>query len=256
MPPPKDPGECECGLLARMAEDPKHPVEFDPRLNEYHLTQPSGYTLVYFCPFCGGRAPKSQRASLFHRPTDAERERLVELTKNLHTVPDVLAAFGEPDTRHHQTVTTPEREGVPETTRGFPVLTYSRLSEVANVNVTVHPDNRVEISFQGKPMLYSQTHESRIIKSPAAKPPQPEPQINTSKRYDVYCMDPNRKTMVYRNALFKGTAGLFSTEARVSISQFMELEQANGQSVYISRHSIFMFCEPGVEPQGESLPPK
>jgi hypothetical protein len=30
--------ECKCGLLARMAEDQKHPVEFDPRLNEYHFT--------------------------------------------------------------------------------------------------------------------------------------------------------------------------------------------------------------------------
>ncbi len=74
--------ECQCGHLARMAENPKDPVQFDRRLNEYHIMRQGngGYSVIYFCPFCGGRAPNSQRSSLFHRLTEEERHRLTELT--------------------------------------------------------------------------------------------------------------------------------------------------------------------------------
>ncbi len=164
-----------------MAEDPKGPIEFDPQLNEYHITRKSdgGYSLVYFCPFCGGKAPKSQRSSLFHRLTDVERQRLSESTKDLRTVQDVIAAFGEPDVKWSVgvTVITPEKEGAPETTQSYPAMTYTKLSDIADVHVTIYPTDRVGISFQGKPMLVKQTHE--VHGSPSTKPPEPEPQIDT-----------------------------------------------------------------------------
>ena len=34
--------------------------------------------------------------------------------------------------------------------------------------------------------------------------------IDTSKRYDVYCIDWNQQVVVYRNALFKGRRKLLS----------------------------------------------
>jgi hypothetical protein len=251
--------ECKCGSLARMAEDPKNSVEFDARLNEYHIRRAdgSGYSLIYFCPFCGGNAPKSERASLSQRLTDAERQRLGELTKDLRTVQDVIAAFGEPDTRRPigMTVVTPEKEGAPETTLACPVMTYTRLSDVADVHVTVYPADKVGISFQGKPILVQQRQELRI--RPAAKPPEPEPQIDTSRRYDVYCAEPYQKTVVYRNARFKGAGSLLlPAGAHAGFSQFVELEQANGQSVFISRGSILRFCGPGTELAAEVLAPK
>jgi len=240
-----------------MAEDPRDAVEFDARLNEYHIMRKGdgGYSLIYFCPFCGGLAPKSQRSSLVHRLTDAERHRLTELTKNLRTVRDVVAALGEPDVKGlSMAVTTPEREGMPETTQNYPVMTYSKLSDIANVNVQVYPADRVAVTFQGKPMLIQQTHEVHM--SPSAKPPEPEPQIDTRKRYDVYCIEPSREIVVYRNALFKGTAALLPHPGgRMHYPDYVELEQANGQSIFIPRSSVVRFCEPGTTLVGEVVAP-
>ena len=257
MPAPNEKGECTCGLLAKLADDPKHPVEFDPRLNEYHITRKDegGYSLIYFCPFCGGSAPKSKRAQLFHTLTDTERQRLCDVTKNLRTVQDVTSAFGEPDTRSDMVVTTPKTKGMPETTQSYPVMTYTKLSDIANVHVKIHPTDRVEITFQTKPMLVQQTVEPHFSRS--APPPEPEPQIDTSKRYDIYCVEPNQKVVVYRNALFKGAGSLLpSPGTRGGFSQFVELEQQNGQSVFVSRGSVFRFCQPGTALVGEAVAPK
>ena len=136
-----------------MADDPKFPIEFDATLNEYHITHAGdGYALIYYCPFCGGSTPKSKRERLFHRITTAENLRLSELTKNLRTIQDVTTALGEPDIRQPVGVvtTTPERDGKPEVTRSCPVLIYTKLSDVADIHVTVYPTDRVAITFQGK----------------------------------------------------------------------------------------------------------
>jgi hypothetical protein len=162
-----------------------------------------------------------------------------------------MAALGEPDVKGlSMAITKREEEGVPETTQNYPVMTYTKLSEVANVNVQVYPTDRVAITFQGKPMLVQQTHE--IHMSPGPKPPDPGPQIDTLKRYDVYCIEPNREVVVFRNALFKGAAALLpNVGGRIYHHDFVELEQANGQSIFIPRSSIFRFCEPGTTWVGE-----
>jgi hypothetical protein len=248
MPPRDETDECKCGLLARLAADPREGVEFDARLNEYHILRKdgSGYSLIYFCPSCGGRAPKSQRSSLFHRLTEAERHRLTELTQDLRTVQEVTAALGEPDVKGLRlTVTTPEKEIQPETTQSYPALTYSKLSDTAIINIQVYPDDKVGITFQGKPMLVQQTHE--IHKVPSANPAEPGPQVDTGKRYDVYCIEPSRQNVVYRNARFKGAVALLPHPGgRMHYPDYVELEQANGQSIFIPRSSIFRFCEPGT----------
>jgi hypothetical protein len=259
MPSPNEQAECKCGGLARMAEDPKDPIEFDARLNEYHIIHKGngGYSLVYYCPLCGGRAPASKRSSLFQRLDDFERRRLSELTKDLRTVQEVVAAFGQPDVRRPvgMTIIRPEIEGVPETAQSFPAMTYSRLSETANVYVSVYPDDKVSVSFQPKPMLVKQTHEFHAPPSPA--PPEPEPQIDTSRRYDIYCVEPSQGLVVYRNSRFKGAGSLLpSPGMRGGFSQFLELEQSNDQSVFISRGSVVRFCEPGTEPLAEPIPHK
>ena len=77
------------------------------------------------------------------------------------------------------------------------------------------------------------------------KEPQPESEVDTTKRYDVYCSRFNQETVVYRNVLFKGTKTLFSTGQFDMMSQFLELEHANGVRVFINRHGITGFCEHG-----------
>ena len=153
MPPRKQKGTCKCDWLERAADDAKTPVEFDPKLNEYHIVRgPKDFLMIYFCPFCGGSAPKSRRDRLFHTLTDAERERLVRLTKDMRTVEDVTRAFGQPDIRQPVglVVTKPERDGKPETTQSYPALVFTKLSDTADIYVTVYPTDRVGIRFQGK----------------------------------------------------------------------------------------------------------
>src|SRR5215831_5990006 len=153
MPPTKEKGSCKCEWLERAADDPKCPVEFDDKLNEYHIVLgPKNFLMIYYCPFCGGSAPKSRRDRLFHRLTHAERQRLVSLTKDIRTVQDVTRAFGKPDIRHPvgEVVTKPERDGKPETTQSYPMMVYTKISKTADVYVAVYPTDRVGISFQTK----------------------------------------------------------------------------------------------------------
>jgi hypothetical protein len=143
--------------LQNEANHPDSPIRFDAKLNEYHIihrtsTDGEAMMMIYHCPFCGGRAPKSRRSELFHRLTNAERQRLSKLTKDMRTIQDVTAAFGEPDIKHDVGMmqTMPERDGKPETTRSFPVMIYTKLSETADVHVAIYPTDKVGISFQGK----------------------------------------------------------------------------------------------------------
>jgi ATP-dependent Clp protease ATP-binding subunit ClpA len=80
--------------------------------------------------------------------------------------------------------------------------------------------------------------------------------VDPSKRYDVYCWQWNQQVVVYRNALFKGRRKLLSTRQHDFGAEFLELEQSNGQTVYLSLHSVLTFCEHGVEIVGEMIPPK
>ena len=83
-----------------------------------------------------------------------------------------------------------------------------------------------------------------------------EPEIDTSKKWDVYCIDADRQIILYRNALFKGSACLLPHPGgRTHYPGYVELEQANGQSVFLPRSSIFRFCRPGTTLVGETVAP-
>jgi hypothetical protein len=87
----------------------------------------------------------------------------------------------------------------------------------------------------------------------------PKPQrelVDTSKRYDVYCTEQTQEVVIYRNALFKGAKSLFPKHQDDSLSEFVELEQADGQTIFIARYSVIKFCEPGVMPSPETVPDK
>ena len=151
--PPQRKDICDCGVLERASHEAEHSIRWDERMNEYFIAHgKSGRMMVYYCPFCGGSTPKSRRSLLFHTLTDAERQRLCALTKDMQTVQDVTSAFGEPDTKQPMgmVITKPERDGKPETTQSYPVMIYTKLSDTADVHVTIYPTDRVGISFQGK----------------------------------------------------------------------------------------------------------
>ncbi len=148
---------CKCGYLERQANRPDSPIQFDAALNEYHflyLTSTGGNAklMIYHCPFCGGRAPKSKRETLFATLTIAEQQRLVELTKRLRTVDEVLIALGPPDLDNEAGVicVASEREEKPEATQSYRTLVYRKLSDTADIHVRVYPTDQVAITFIGK----------------------------------------------------------------------------------------------------------
>jgi len=91
------------------------------------------------------------------------------------------------------------------------------------------------------------------------KPEDPNPKqagldrINVTTRYDVYCKEQNQD-VIYRNARFKGRKGLFPGGDDDVASEFIELEQADGETIFIPRSSLVKFCPPGVKPDSECSP--
>jgi hypothetical protein len=75
----------------------------------------------------------------------------------------------------------------------------------------------------------------------------PLPEIDLSRRYDIYVAEMGRRIIVYRGASFRGMRGL-ERSGRFDISaEFYEIEQANGEVVFIRRHNVLKFCEPGTK---------
>jgi hypothetical protein len=71
------------------------------------------------------------------------------------------------------------------------------------------------------------------------------PEIDPTKRYDVYVSEPQRQ-VVYRNVLLMAAMHLLGTDVADRAPRFIQLEQANGQSVYVPRGAIVKVCEHGV----------
>jgi hypothetical protein len=147
---------CDCPVLQDSADSPDHPIQFDEKLGEYHIVYPcgdglQGKLLIRHCFFCGGKAPASTRAAQFARISRAEKSRLLGLFGPLKTLADVVAAFGEPDLDldHGFAVETPERDGQPGSFESFRELRYERLSDTAELSVTVYPDDRVRFGCRG-----------------------------------------------------------------------------------------------------------
>ncbi|NJK93405.1 MAG: hypothetical protein HC904_17270 [Blastochloris sp.] len=144
---------CDCDHLWQCSKDPENPIIFDAEMNEFHLKYGSHSIMIYYCHFCGGRAPAdSKRASRFTEPTVTERIRLMELTQNIKTLDQALEILGPPD--HDFPVgeswTEPAKDDQPETTVFYRNLSYHHLSDTAEVRVRVYPTDRVQFRFVSK----------------------------------------------------------------------------------------------------------
>lgn len=80
-------------------------------------------------------------------------------------------------------------------------------------------------------------------------------EIDTSKRYDVYCGGPNQPSVVYRNVLIKGRSKLLPQQPFDVGADFLELEQTDGRTFFVSRRLVFMLCEPGNDIAIERVTP-
>lgn len=112
---------------------------------------------------------------------------------------------------------------------------------------------RVEILKELDPNFNASTFKAESL--PAKETPKPSvTPIDATKRYDVYCSERNRDVVVYRNALFKGMRKLCREERGNSLSDFYELEQADGHAIYVAVYSVIKFCAPGTTPNSENVP--
>ena len=149
---------CTCKSLEDDAADPNTPIRYDPELNEYNIVlswSPDGYgsMRIYHCPFCGGLAPESRRDKLFAVVPDSEHERLRALTAGIGSVEDAVRILGTPSTE--EPVTMPSGYVLPrrrEDKFSFPVraLTFTGLSDVAEIQVLLHDDKSVQVTIGPK----------------------------------------------------------------------------------------------------------
>jgi hypothetical protein len=150
--------ECKCGYLQRTSDRPELPIVYDEATNEFHFTWPSqsggepNALMIYHCPFCGGTAPESKRATLFAVVSDAEAKRLNELLGEIKSLDDAIEKLGPPDRDSPvgASIEMPEKDGRPPTRRYFRTLTYTSLSNTADVELAVYREGRVQITFVGK----------------------------------------------------------------------------------------------------------
>ena len=84
--------------------------------------------------------------------------------------------------------------------------------------------------------------------------PQPQGEtVDLSKRYDIYCTDYSLGVTVHSNVRIKGVKHLFPKSQYDALSGFVELEQGDGGTIFLGRHSIIKFCEHGATPDSESV---
>ena len=146
---------CQCGFLERSSAEPGSPIVFDSALHEYQLRWPGAegrFGPIYHCPFCGGVAPESKRASLFAEVPMSEVMRLRDLTRGLASIQQAVAALGEPQTDLAEgiTIQTPASSSEPSKASSYRTLTFTHLSDVADVTLIDYGVHGIKFTFNGK----------------------------------------------------------------------------------------------------------
>lgn len=85
--------------------------------------------------------------------------------------------------------------------------------------------------------------------------PLPEP-IELDKPYDIYVTEVGARLVVYRKAFLRGVRGLARAGKYDVHAEFFEIEQSNGQVVWVRRHSVLKFCHPGTQLLDEAVLPE
>lgn len=139
---------CQCGHMDLLANDAATPIRFVPELNEYHIEYktPKGDSasiLILHCIFCGGAMPQSKRNQLFESIPAAEQTRLQHVVKQLGTLDDVQRVMGAPDIDESIPAELQIGNVGPGAVAPTRSLTYSGVSEVADIHISVLPDGNV-----------------------------------------------------------------------------------------------------------------
>ena len=80
--------------------------------------------------------------------------------------------------------------------------------------------------------------------------------VDIGKRYDIYVAETQSRVVVYRNAFFRGLKELEEERTRYfRWSDFVEIEQSDGSSVFIRKYSLICFCDAGTKLTCEPVTP-
>ena len=83
----------------------------------------------------------------------------------------------------------------------------------------------------------------------------PSDAVDIEKPYDICMCWKGRTIVVYRKAFFRGIAKLAAKERSELSADFLEIMQSNGSPVFVRRHGVVKFCEPGATLGGEKVAP-
>jgi hypothetical protein len=144
---------CHCGGLEYAAENPNHAVEFDYGTNEFQIVKRIGpcesILRIRFCFYCGGRAPRSMRESLFDYVPSEEHARIAQLFKDIRTIEDAIKLFGQPN----QDI--PGGDVRKDDSETWSIVSrsivYTNVSDIADVRLVFSTGGGVELGIQGKP---------------------------------------------------------------------------------------------------------
>ena len=78
--------------------------------------------------------------------------------------------------------------------------------------------------------------------------------VDISKPYDIYVAETALRIVVYRGAYFRRIKLLEKTGTHDVMSEFFEIEQANGEAVMVRKHSVIKFCDAGGKAMPEVVP--
>ena len=147
---------CRCGTLTRQANDSDCPIIFDETLNKYHFQWSfcgrEARMPILHCPWCGGVASDSHRASLFHELKPESCEEIVRKTEACATLNEVIAVLGPPDEEEFTALRFRERAATPPRVDRIPRIIYHSLSAEMSVAAEQQIGGSIALSFIPKPL--------------------------------------------------------------------------------------------------------
>ena len=102
-----------------------------------------GYTVLHYCPFCGGKAPDIRKEQTFTQMSEQEFLRLQELTQQINSIEDAFRILGKPELGEREQAD----QQLLEAARS---LTYQHLSESAVIHITEYEQGKIRIVIQEK----------------------------------------------------------------------------------------------------------
>ena len=148
--------QCACGHLERGANDPDSPIGFDANVNEHHYAYKfrgqDSQLMIYHCPWCGGVASESHRASLFHEFDREFCDQITEKTDSLCTLDDIIAELGKPDDDQFTSIKHNEQPSAAPRIERLRRLTFHKLSPKMSVSFIQQQDGTICPSFTPKPI--------------------------------------------------------------------------------------------------------